>query len=152
MTAEAKAASTATTRAVLPDIADATEEDWDTEYLAPVLSIRVVPGLDDAIEHIHEHGSGHTDAIVTEDINRAQRFLDEAGACGYSIEPAKFVVVSWHQDIDFPELPEQRPLSFLTCVAKAAVLPHQDDDRRYGQCQSNEKPGIDVPLETQRTP
>ncbi|MCC6207848.1 MAG: glutamate-5-semialdehyde dehydrogenase [Gammaproteobacteria bacterium] len=65
------------TRAILPDIAAATEEDWITEYLAPILSIRVVAGLDEAMEHIFRYGSGHTDAILTEDIGRAQRFLRE---------------------------------------------------------------------------
>ena len=65
------------TRAILPDIKEATEEDWDTEYLAPILSIRVVADLDQAIEHINRHGSSHTDSIVTEDITRARRFLRE---------------------------------------------------------------------------
>ena len=55
----------------------ATSEDWDTEYLAPVLSIRVVDGLDEAMDHIATHGSAHTDSIVTEDHSRAQRFLRE---------------------------------------------------------------------------
>jgi len=55
----------------------ATTEDWDTEYLAPILSIRVVDGLDAAIEHIHEHSSGHTESIVTEDYSHARRFLAE---------------------------------------------------------------------------
>ncbi|HWP01499.1 MAG TPA: glutamate-5-semialdehyde dehydrogenase [Methylococcus sp.] len=65
------------TREILPECQPATEADWDTEYLAPILSIRVVAGLDEAIEHIHRHGSGHTDAIVTEDYSRARRFLRE---------------------------------------------------------------------------
>jgi len=55
----------------------ATESDWDTEYLGPILSIRVVDGIDEAMDHIAIHGSGHTDAIVTEDIGRANRFLRE---------------------------------------------------------------------------
>ena len=55
----------------------ATEEDWSTEYLAPILSIRVVDGLDQAIEHINRYGSHHTDAIVTEHQGRARRFLAE---------------------------------------------------------------------------
>ncbi len=55
----------------------ATEEDWSTEYLAPVISIRVVEGLDEAIEHIGRYGSAHTDAIVTRDHGRAMRFLRE---------------------------------------------------------------------------
>jgi glutamate-5-semialdehyde dehydrogenase len=65
------------TQAILPDVAAATEEDWDTEYLAPILSIRVVEDLDEAIQHIRIHGSQHTDAIVTEDYGRAWRFLRE---------------------------------------------------------------------------
>jgi glutamate-5-semialdehyde dehydrogenase len=59
------------------DVIPATEEDWDTEYLAPILSIRVVKDMDEAIEHIHRHSSGHTEAIVTENITRARRFLAE---------------------------------------------------------------------------
>ncbi|MGI8740226.1 MAG: glutamate-5-semialdehyde dehydrogenase [Gammaproteobacteria bacterium] len=67
----------ARTCAVLPDIAAATEADWGTEYLAPVLSIRVVADLDDAMAHIAAYGSDHTDTIVTEDYTRARRFLRE---------------------------------------------------------------------------
>ena len=63
------------TRAILSDIAAASDEDWDTEYLAPILSIRVVDGLEAAIDHINTHGSHHTDAIVTEDYSRARAFL-----------------------------------------------------------------------------
>jgi glutamate-5-semialdehyde dehydrogenase len=55
----------------------ATEQDFYTEYLAPIVSIRVVPGLDEAVAHIAKYGSQHTDAIVTEDWTRAQRFLRE---------------------------------------------------------------------------
>jgi glutamate-5-semialdehyde dehydrogenase len=55
----------------------ATEEDWATEYLAPVLSIKVVTGLDEAIDHITRYSSQHTDAIVTEDFTRARRFITE---------------------------------------------------------------------------
>jgi glutamate-5-semialdehyde dehydrogenase len=65
------------TRAILPGIAAATETDWETEYLAPILAIRVVEDLDAAIDHIARYGSGHTDAIVTESLPRAQRFLRE---------------------------------------------------------------------------
>lgn len=65
------------TRQILPTIGEATEEDWRTEYLAPILSIRVVAGLDEAIDHITTYGSAHTDAIVTEDYSRARRFLRE---------------------------------------------------------------------------
>jgi len=55
----------------------ATEDDWSTEYLAPILSIKVVSGLDEAIEHINRYSSQHTDAIVTEDYTRARRFITE---------------------------------------------------------------------------
>ena len=55
----------------------ATEQDWYTEYLAPVLAVRIVEDLDQAIEHITVYGSQHTDAIVTEDLTRARRFLRE---------------------------------------------------------------------------
>jgi glutamate-5-semialdehyde dehydrogenase len=67
----------ARTRDILPAAIPATEEDWDTEYLAPILSIRVVDGLDAAMDHIAHHGSAHTDAIVTEDYGCARRFLRE---------------------------------------------------------------------------
>jgi glutamate-5-semialdehyde dehydrogenase len=68
------------TCALLPGSAAATEADWSTEYLAPILAIRVVDGLDAAIDHINTYGSGHTDAIVTQDYSRAQRFLREVDA------------------------------------------------------------------------
>ncbi|TNF99601.1 MAG: glutamate-5-semialdehyde dehydrogenase [Gammaproteobacteria bacterium] len=55
----------------------ATEEDWDTEYLAPILSIRIVDGVDAAIDHISAHSSGHTESIVTENITKSRRFLTE---------------------------------------------------------------------------
>jgi glutamate-5-semialdehyde dehydrogenase len=55
----------------------ATDEDWDTEYLDAVIAARVVDGVDDAIAHIHDHGSHHTDAIVAEDIKAAEKFLNE---------------------------------------------------------------------------
>ena len=61
----------------VPSATPATEEDWDTEYLAAILSIRVIPGLYEAIDHIHRHSSQHTEAIVTEDYTRARRFLRE---------------------------------------------------------------------------
>lgn len=65
------------TRDILPNIIAATDEDWSAEYLAPILSVRVVDDLSAAIEHIQNYGSGHTDAIVTEDYSRAMRFLRE---------------------------------------------------------------------------
>ena len=65
------------TRIILNDIKAATDEDWDTEYLAPILSIRIVEGVDEAMDHIHKHSSGHTETIVTEDYARSRRFLAE---------------------------------------------------------------------------
>jgi glutamate-5-semialdehyde dehydrogenase len=64
------------TQAII-DVVPASEADWRTEYLAPVLSIRVVSGLDQAIEHINHYGSHHTDAIVSEHQGEARRFLAE---------------------------------------------------------------------------
>lgn len=65
------------TCAILPQALPATEEDWATEYLAPVLSIRVVAEMDAAMDHIARYSSGHTESIVTEDYSRARRFLAE---------------------------------------------------------------------------
>ncbi|HEV7801744.1 MAG TPA: glutamate-5-semialdehyde dehydrogenase [Burkholderiales bacterium] len=64
-------------RAIVPQMKAATEEDWYTEYLAAILSVRIVDGLDQAMDHIALYGSQHTDAIVTEDITRARRFMRE---------------------------------------------------------------------------
>lgn len=65
------------TRAVLPDVIAATEEDWHAEYLAPILAVRVVAGLDAAIDHINRYSSQHTESILTENYTRARRFLTE---------------------------------------------------------------------------
>lgn len=65
------------TRDLLPDAQVATEEDWYAEYLAPILAIRVVKDMDEAMAHIATYGSAHTDAIITEDYSRARRFLRE---------------------------------------------------------------------------
>jgi glutamate-5-semialdehyde dehydrogenase len=65
------------TRALLPSINAASEADWSTEYLAPILSIKVVPDMAAAIEHINHYGSHHTDAIITENFTRARQFLRE---------------------------------------------------------------------------
>ena len=65
------------TSALIDHCTVATEADWDTEYLAAILAIRIVDDLDDAMEHIHRHGSAHTETIVTEDYSRARRFLRE---------------------------------------------------------------------------
>ena len=74
-----------TTRTILPDAIPATEEDWSTEYLAPILSVRVVKGLDQAIDHIRQYGSQHTDAIVTEDVSDGRRFLREVDSSSVMI-------------------------------------------------------------------
>jgi len=62
------------TRRIVPDLTPATEDDWATEYLDLILSIKVVPTLDEAVAHIERYGSHHTDAIVTGDLAAAQRF------------------------------------------------------------------------------
>jgi glutamate-5-semialdehyde dehydrogenase len=64
-------------RKLVPSMKPATEQDWYTEYLAPILAVRVVKDLDAAMGHIAKYGSQHTDAIVTEDEGRAKRFLRE---------------------------------------------------------------------------
>lgn len=63
--------------AALIDCSPATEDDWETEYLGPVLAVKVVTGLDEAIAHINRYGSHHTDSIVTENYTRGRRFLRE---------------------------------------------------------------------------
>lgn len=65
------------TREILAGITAASDEDWGTEYLAPVLAVRVVDGIDVAIEHIERYGSHHTDAIITENYGLARRFMAE---------------------------------------------------------------------------
>jgi len=62
---------------ILPNIKKATDEDYHTEYLAPIMSMRIVSGLEEAMNHIHEYSSDHTDAIVTENKDNADRFLRE---------------------------------------------------------------------------
>ena len=70
---------------VLPDISPATEEDWHSEYLAAILSIKIVDGLDEAIGHINHYGSGHTDGIVTQSLNKAQKFEKEVDSASVLI-------------------------------------------------------------------
>ncbi|MDB5979875.1 MAG: proA 6 [Pseudomonas sp.] len=78
------------TRALIDALA-ATEEDWHTEYLAPILSIKVVNGLDQAIEHINHYGSHHTDAIVTDHQGEARRFMAEVDSSSVMINaPTSF--------------------------------------------------------------
>ncbi|MCP5281625.1 MAG: glutamate-5-semialdehyde dehydrogenase [Rhodoferax sp.] len=66
-------------------LVDATEQDWSTEYLAPIISIKVVEGLDAAIAHINHYGSHHTDAILTRDHMHAQRFLREVDSASVMV-------------------------------------------------------------------
>ncbi len=70
---------------IIEKMTEATEEDWKTEYLAPILSVRIVNSLDQAIEHIAIFGSQHTDSIVTEDYSRARRFLREVDSSSVMI-------------------------------------------------------------------
>ncbi len=79
-----------TTRKII-DVDEATEEDYDTEYLANRLSIKVVKGIDEAIAHIRRYGSGHSEAIVTNDHRAAERFLNEVdAACVYVNASTRF--------------------------------------------------------------
>ena len=69
-------------RALLSWLIPAIEQDWDTEYGERILSIKIVDDIDEAIAHIHAHGSGHTEAIIAEDPIMAARFLAEVDASG----------------------------------------------------------------------
>ncbi len=73
------------TRKILPQARPAKPEDWDTEYLAPILAIKVVDGLDQAIDHITRHGSQHTDAIVSENYSKVRRFLREVDSASVMV-------------------------------------------------------------------
>lgn len=70
----------ARTRQLVPDAKEATDADWDEEYLDLILSVRVVDGIDQAMQHVADHGSLHTEAIVTESYGKAQRWLREVDA------------------------------------------------------------------------
>ncbi|MGI6188250.1 MAG: glutamate-5-semialdehyde dehydrogenase [Caldicoprobacteraceae bacterium] len=70
----------AETLEIVPGVVPAAEEDWDTEYLDYIMAVKVVDGIDEAIEHIEKHGTGHSEAIVTNNYFKAQRFLDEIDA------------------------------------------------------------------------
>ncbi len=65
---------------IVNDVADATEEDWDTEYLDKIISIKIVKNIDEAIEHIQKYGSDHTESIITENHENAMKFLDEVNS------------------------------------------------------------------------
>lgn len=68
-----------------PHLAAATPEDWETEYLAPILAVKIVDDMEQAIEHINTYSSKHTDAIITEDYSRAMRFLREVDSASVMV-------------------------------------------------------------------
>jgi glutamate-5-semialdehyde dehydrogenase len=70
---------------IIADAIEATEEDWSAEYLGPILSIRIVDTLEEAIDHIHRYGSHHTDAIITQDISRASQFARQVDSAAVMI-------------------------------------------------------------------
>ena len=73
------------------EVETATEKDWDTEYLANILSIKVVENIDEAIEHIQKYGSGHSEAIITENYSASEKFLNEIdAACVYVNASTRF--------------------------------------------------------------
>lgn len=76
------------TRSILPDAIDATDDDWATEYLAPVLSVRTVASMQQAMDHIKRYGSGHTDAIITSSLERAQQFTRQVDSSSVMVNAA----------------------------------------------------------------
>ncbi len=73
------------TRAILAGISAATDEDWSTEYLAPILAVKIVRDLDEAMNHINDYGSHHTDSIVTENYTKGRRFINEVDSSSVMI-------------------------------------------------------------------
>jgi glutamate-5-semialdehyde dehydrogenase len=69
----------------IKNLVDATEEDWSTEYLSPILSVKIVSNMDEAMEHINHYGSHHTDCIITEDYSAGMRFLREVDSASVMI-------------------------------------------------------------------
>jgi glutamate-5-semialdehyde dehydrogenase len=80
------------TRGFVPDARPATDADWDTEYLDYIVAIRVVDGLDAAIEHIRRHGSGLAEAIVTSDLRSSRRFTREVDAAAVLVNASTRLV------------------------------------------------------------
>jgi len=76
------------TQALVSGMNPATDADWDTEYLAPILSIRIVEDMEQAIDHIEQHSSAHTDAIVTSDLARSKRFVREVDSSSVMVNAA----------------------------------------------------------------
>ena len=73
------------TLALLPWAVAATPENWDTESMDMILNLKIVDGLDQALEHIAEHSTGHTEAILTKDLESARRFQREVDACTVNV-------------------------------------------------------------------
>jgi len=73
------------TQKILQNISPATEEDWNTEYLAPILSLKIISGINEAIDHINHYGSGHTDGIVTQSLKLAQKFEQQVDSASVLI-------------------------------------------------------------------
>jgi len=73
------------TQKLLPGVTPATEEDWHTEYLAPILSAKIVDGIQQAIDHINRYGSGHTDSIVTQSLSMARQFEEQVDSASVMI-------------------------------------------------------------------
>lgn len=73
---------------MIPSAVAAAEEDWATEYLAPILSVRIVGGIDTAIAHIEHYGSHHTDAIITENLSHSRQFLKEVDSSSVMVNAA----------------------------------------------------------------
>ena len=78
----------ASTQKLLPQAPLANDEDWATEYLAPVLSVRLVDDMEEAMAHIHRYGSGHTDAIITDNLSRAQQFIRQVDSSSVMVNAA----------------------------------------------------------------
>jgi glutamate-5-semialdehyde dehydrogenase len=77
-----------TAQSVSRDVVPATEADWDTEYLAMEIAVKVVPGLDEALDHIRKHSTHHTESIVTENEENAERFLNEVDSAVVMVNAA----------------------------------------------------------------
>ena len=75
-------------RQIAPDMIAASDLDWDTEYLGPILSVRIVADIDMAMAHIAQHGSSHTDAIITENMARAKRFVRQVDSSSVMVNAA----------------------------------------------------------------
>jgi glutamate-5-semialdehyde dehydrogenase len=78
--AEVEVRGDAAARDLINDLVEATDDDWDTEYLDTILAVRIVDGLEEAVEHINTHSSNHTDSIVTENRDAAAIFLKSVDA------------------------------------------------------------------------